>query len=92
MHSYTQSPEIGWANFGSYPQNCLAGSTLKSPLIIMCAMDYYDYPENMKPKLLKNVRDHSAYNLFGQLLKINMSIPERLTCPLLAHVEHSYST
>ena len=50
------------------PPNFLAGSksNRKSLLIIMCAMNFYDYPKNLKQKY---VQDDSVHNFFGQLLK-----------------------
>ena len=35
---------------------------------MMCAMNYYDYPENLNQKILKNVSDDSEHNFFSQLI------------------------
>ena len=68
-----------------FSPDLLAGSTRKSPLIIMCTMNYYDYeydyPENLKPKYLKmsemTLHIDIGITFFG-------SIVEELTCQLLA--------
>ena len=50
---WPENHEICLANFEIFPPKFLAGSTRKSPLIIMWAMSCFFYPENLKPKYWK---------------------------------------
>ena len=82
---WQENAEILWAYFESCPPNVLAGSTRKFLLIIMCAVNFYDYPENSKQKYRKNAWDNSVCTFLW-------SIVEELTCQLLAHVGHSHDS
>ena len=83
-----ENTEICWANFEISPPNFFAGSTRKSPLI-MCAMDYNDYPENLKPKyrIISVITLHITFLVKRK--RIDMSIFEEFACQLLGHVRHS---